>query len=441
MSDSKTDPGAATGERDHPAPTLRSRRRSLFASTVGNVLEWYEWSAYAVFAPFIATVMFNPSDRVSALLSTLAVFAVGFLMRPLGGIVFGRIADRRGRKFVLVTTMLMMAGGSLVIGLMPTYASIGAWASLVLLLARMAQGFAHGGESATANTYVAEIAPSESRGLWGSIVFVAIFGGSALAYSVGGAVTSVLSDGAVAEWGWRVPFLLGALLALAALWLRRSMDESEVFAEGRAEDGAGDGARPLPRGQVVRAVLLVITMTSGITAAHYTWTSYVSTYAITRMGMDAGVAYWCSVAAQCVALTTLPLWGRLSDRVGRRPMMIAFAVLMIVLQIPLTGLIGSEGWTLLVASSVALAVVAIPGALLSATMAENFPTRVRTQGIGFAYSVSVAVFGGTAPYLNQLFVEWGAARLSSLYIMLLCSFTGLACYLMRETRGIHLKDA
>lgn len=242
MSNSKTDPGAATGKRDHLAPTLRSRRKSLFASTVGNVLEWYEWSAYAVFAPFIATVMFNPSDRVSALLSTLAVFAVGFLMRPLGGIVFGRIADRRGRKFVLVTTMLMMAGGSLVIGLMPTYASIGAWASLVLLLARMAQGFAHGGESATANTYVAEIAPSESRGLWGSIVFVAIFGGSALAYSVGGAVTSVLSDGAVAEWGWRVPFLLGALLALAALWLRRSMDESEVFAEGRAEDGADDGA-------------------------------------------------------------------------------------------------------------------------------------------------------------------------------------------------------
>nr|WP_324612518.1 MFS transporter [Streptomyces sp. WAC04657] len=210
---------------------------------------------------------------------------------------------------------------------------------------------------------------------------------------------------------------------------------------GQGRGRGGRRGRPLPRRQVVRAVLLVITMTSGITAAHYTWTSYVSTYAITRMGMDAGVAYWCSVAAQCVALTTLPLWGRLSDKVGRRPMMITFAVLMIVLQIPLTGLIGPEGWTLLVASSVALAVVAIPGALLSATMAENFPTRVRTQGIGFAYSVSVAVFGGTAPYLNQLFVEWGAARLSSLYIMLLCSFTGLACYLMRETRGIHLKDA
>ncbi|MFF8564601.1 MFS transporter [Streptomyces albidoflavus] len=437
MSNARTGPGTATGEESLPAATLRSRRRSLLASTVGNVLEWYEWSAYAVFAPFIATVMFNPSDPVSALLSTLAVFAVGFLMRPLGGIVFGRVADRRGRKFVLVTTMLMMAGGSLVIGLMPTYASLGAWASLILLLARMTQGLAHGGESATANTYVAEIAPSAHRGLWGSIVFVAIFGGSALAYSVGGAVTSVLSDSAVAAWGWRVPFLLGALLALAALWLRRSMDESEVF----ADEQSNDHTQPLPRGQVVRAVLLVITMTSGITAAHYTWTSYVSTYAITRMGMDAGVAYWCSVAAQCVALTTLPLWGRLSDRIGRRPMMIAFAVLMIVLQLPLTGLIGSQGWTLLVASSLALAVVAIPGALLSATMSENFPTRVRTQGIGFAYSVSVAVFGGTAPYLNQLFVELDVARLSSFYIMLLCAFTGIACYLMRETRGIDLKDA
>ncbi|WP_411576658.1 MFS transporter [Streptomyces mutabilis] len=435
MSNAKAGTDAATGAGARPA--LRSRRRSLFASTVGNVLEWYEWSAYAVFAPFIATVMFSSSDQVSALLSTLAVFAVGFLMRPLGGIVFGRIADRRGRKFVLVTTMLMMAGGSLVIGLMPTYSSIGAWASLILLLARMAQGFAHGGESATANTYVAEIAPRESRGLWGSIVFVAIFGGSALAYSVGGAVTSLLSDSAVAQWGWRIPFVFGAFLALAALYLRRSMDESEVF----SDDKSADGTQSLPRRQVVRAVLLVITMTSGITAAHYTWTSYVSTYAITRMGMDADVAYWSSVAAQCIALTTLPLWGRLSDRIGRRPMMITFAALMIVLQIPLTSLIDSAGWTLLVASSVALAVVAIPGALLSATMSEAFPTRVRTQGIGFAYSVSVAVFGGTAPYLNQLFNEYGVARLSSLYIMLLCSLTGIACYLMQETKGIHLKDA
>ena len=182
-------------ERDLLASTsgsdIRSKKKSLLASAVGNVLEWYEWSAYAVFAPFIAAVVFDSSNPVSALLSTLAVFAVGFLMRPLGGIVFGRIADRRGRKFVLVTTMLMMAGGSLVIGIMPTYESVGIWASVILLAARITQGFAHGGESATAYSYVSEIAPPHRRGMWGSVAFIAIFGGSALAYSVGGGVTSV----------------------------------------------------------------------------------------------------------------------------------------------------------------------------------------------------------------------------------------------------------
>lgn len=425
------------GLADPARPTLRSQRKSLFASTVGNVMEWYEWSAYAVFAPFIAAAMFNPVDPVSALLSTLAVFAVGFLMRPLGGIVFGRIADRRGRKFVLITTMLTMAGGSLVIGLMPTYASVGAWASLILLLSRVAQGFAHGGESATANTYVAEIAPNDRRGLWGSVVFVAIFGGSVLAYTVGGAVTTALSDSAVAQWGWRIPFLLGALLALAALYLRRNMDESEVFAN---RDVAVEAA-PLDRAKMVRGILLIVAMTSGITAAHYTWTSYVSTYAITQQGMNANVAYWTTVAAQVIALLTLPFWGRLSDRVGRRPLMISFAVLMMLLQIPLMGLIGPAGWTLLPASAIALVLVAIPGALLSATMSENFPTRVRSQAIGFAYSISVAVFGGSAPYLNQLLTSLGASWMSSIYIIVLCGCTGVACYLMPETKGIDLKDA
>lgn len=220
----------------HSGPTLASRKKSLLASSVGNVLEWYEWSAYAVFAPFIAAAMFSNSDPVSALLSTLAVFAVGFLMRPLGGIIFGRIADKRGRKFVLVTTMLMMATGSLIIGVMPTYSTIGAWASLILLAARVMQGFAHGGESATAYSYVGEIAPPHRRGMWGSVAFIAIFGGSVLAYTVGGVVTSSLSDTAVGQWGWRIPFLIGALLALFALYLRRSMEESDVFDAAQNND-------------------------------------------------------------------------------------------------------------------------------------------------------------------------------------------------------------
>ncbi|TWS26026.1 MFS transporter [Tsukamurella sputi] len=413
---------------------VAGKRRSLLASSVGNVMEWYEWSAYAVFAPFIAAAMFDKSDPVSALLSTLGVFAVGFLMRPLGGIVFGRIADRKGRKFVLITTMLTMATGSLIIGLMPSYDTIGVGASLGLLLCRIAQGFAHGGESATANTYVAEIAPNDRRGLWGSVVFAAIFGGSVVAYTVGGVVTTVLPKGDVAEWGWRIPFLLGALLAVAALWLRRSMEESEVF----EEDASAAAREPVDRRTLVKSVLLVVAMTSGITAAHYTWTSYASTYAISRQGMAPQAAYWATVAAQVIALCTLPFWGRLSDRIGRRPVILGFAGAMIVLQFPLMAFIGSSGWTLLAASAVALVIVAAPGAILSSTMSEIFPTRIRTQGIGFAYSVSVAVFGGTAPYFNQLVNNLGVGWMASVYIMVLCGATAAAVYLMPETKGIPL---
>ncbi|MDH6291575.1 MFS transporter [Rhodococcus opacus] len=420
----------------HSGTTLASRKKSLLASSVGNVLEWYEWSAYAVFAPFIAAAMFSNSDPVSALLSTLAVFAVGFLMRPLGGIIFGRIADKRGRKFVLVTTMLMMATGSLIIGVMPTYSTIGAWASLILLTARVMQGFAHGGESATAYSYVGEIAPPHRRGMWGSVAFIAIFGGSVLAYTVGGVVTSSLSDTAVGQWGWRIPFLIGALLALFALYLRRSMDESDVFDAAQKDDDQPS----IPRRTVVRAILLMIGMTSGITAAHYTWTSYISTYAITQQGMNPDTAYWMLVIAQLIALVSLPFLGLLSDKIGRRPMLGAFAVLMFVLQLPLTMMITSDGWTLLVATTAALLIVAVPASILSSTLSESFPTRLRTQAIGFAYSFSVAVFGGTAPYLNQLLLGLDLGWVFGVYIMVLAVLTGVACLFMKETKGVRLED-
>ncbi|PBC49402.1 MFS transporter [Rhodococcus sp. ACPA1] len=420
----------------HSGPTLASRKKSLLASSVGNVLEWYEWSAYAVFAPFIAAAMFSNSDPVSALMSTLAVFAVGFLMRPLGGIIFGRIADKRGRKFVLVTTMLMMATGSLIIGVMPTYSTIGAWASLILLAARVMQGFAHGGESATAYSYVGEIAPPDRRGMWGSVAFIAIFGGSVLAYTVGGVVTSSLSDTAVGQWGWRIPFLIGALLALFALYLRRSMEESDVFDAAQNNDDQPS----IPRRTVVRAILLMIGMTSGITAAHYTWTSYISTYAITQQGMNPDTAYWMLVIAQLIALVSLPFLGLLSDKIGRRPMLGAFAVLMFALQLPLTMMITSDGWTLLVATTAALLIVAVPASILSSTLSESFPTRLRTQAIGFAYSFSVAVFGGTAPYLNQLLLGLDLGWVFGVYIMALAVLTGVACLFMKETKGIRLED-
>lgn len=432
-----------------PRKQQRAQRRSLGASTAGQVLEWYEWSAYAVFAPFIAQVMFNPDNPVSALLSTLAVFAVGFIVRPLGGIVFGQIADRKGRKFVLITTMMSMAIASVLIGLLPTYETVGVWASVMLLLLRVVQGFAHGGESAAANSYVAEIAPPHRRGQWGSVVFIAIFGGSVLAYSVGGVITFNAEDSFVLEWGWRIPFWLGAVLAVVALYMRMGMAESATFEEVTRDEITADevAAQTEPEPEVaaavarkgpVKSILLIIAMVSGVTCAHYTWTSYVSTYAIVEQGMDANSAYWVTVVAQIVALAALPLWGRFSDRIGRKPVLYTFAIAMALGQFPLMGLISDQPWTLLVASMVALLIVGAAGALLSCVMSEVFPTAQRTRNIGLAYSLSVAVFGGFAPYLNQLFNSVGMQWMSNAYVVVLCVVTLIAVKLLPETRGVDL---
>lgn len=449
----------------NPAPPVRqqAQRKSLIASITGQTLEWYEWSAYAVFAPFIAQVMFNPENPVSALLSTLAVFAVGFLFRPLGGIVFGYIADRKGRKFVLITTMLTMAAASVVIGLLPTYDTIGVWASVALLLTRIVQGFAHGGESAAANSYVAEIAPPKHRGLYSSFIFVAIFGGSILAYTLGGTITGLSDESFVLQWGWRIPFLLGAVLALVALYMRRGMAESALFEATQATEGenrvqrvdehagsysndsqavsnmpATDVTQPARRKKQLKSILLIIGLVAGGTAAHYTWTSYASTYAITAMGMVPQSAYWVTVVAQIIALASLPFWGRLSDRIGRKPILYIFAFGTVIVQFPLRALISDEPWTLLVSSAVALVFTAASGAMMAAIMAETFPTAQRTRLIGLAYSISTAVFGGSAPYLNQLFNSLDIGWMASGYVVILALVTLVVALRLPETKGIDL---
>lgn len=472
MNPGPASPRAATASAaPEAASTASSRavqRRSMFASICGQLLEWYEWSAYAVFAPFIAVALFNSQNQVSALLATFGVFAIGFLFRPLGGIVFGRIADRRGRRFVLVTTMLMMAAASVMIGLLPTYETIGIGASILVLLARVVQGFAHGGESATANSYIAEIAPARKRGLWGSFVFMTIFGGAFLAFVVGGLITGALPEADVQAWGWRIPFLLGAVLAVVALWLRVGMVESQVFKdEGDGAPRAGDGqdgpaagasdagtSKPIlaPDGlgagafsaQTLKplstplSIVLIFFLVSGVAASNYTWTSYVSTYAVTQEGMDPSGAYWSLVAALLVGLAALPFWGAVSDRVGRRPVLFVFTGGVIVTQFPLMAFIDERPWTLFAATSVALFVLAAGAALLASVMAETFPTAARTANIGLAYSLATAVFGGTTPYVNQLAVAVEAPWASNLFIVFAAALALWAAWRLPERKGIDL---
>lgn len=444
MTATTTKPATAEHHHEYPAD-----RKSLGASLIGQILEWFEWSSYAVFAPFIAAAMFHKADQTSALLATFGVFAVGFLVRPLGGIIFGHIADRKGRKSVLMTTIIMMAVASVAIGLLPSYDTVGIWASVGLLIIRVAQGFAHGGESAAANSYIPEIAPPSKRGKWGSLVYVSIFGGSVIAYVIGGCISLVLSDDQIAAWGWRIPFWLSALAAVFALYMRRHMKESDHFTElDEAVANEDDDRRAheavdqsVNKRSVVANILLVIGMVSGVTASHYTWTSYVSTYAISQQGMSTQGAYWVTVVAQFVGLIALPLWGSLSDKIGRKPVMYIFAILLAIVQLPLMGLIDDRPWTLLVASTLAIIVVAAGGALLSPIMSEVFPTDQRTRAIGLAYSISVAVFGGTAPYIFQWFVAHDMSWASGTYVVAMAILTLISMYILPETKGIDLRHA
>lgn len=429
--DTPPGPGIAI---DSPAVSHQQRRRSLVSSTAGNILEWYEWSAYSVMSPFIAAAMFDSSNPASGLLAVFAVFAVGFLMRPVGGIFFGWLGDRIGRKAILLITMLMMAAACFAIGLTPGFATIGVAASVLLLLLRCLQGFAHGGESSASTTYVAEIAPAGKRGQWGSVSGVSIIGGSVLAFLISAVLTTWLGEDAMATYGWRIPFLLGGAMAIVVLWMRRSMHESDVF---DAHQNA-DAPQKLSRKKITLITLRMIAFTSGLTCVNYVWMTYMTTFAIKERGMQADAAFWATMVGQLVCLASMPLMGKLSDRIGRKPMMFGFAVLAFVTTIPLTLMVGAAPWTLALPVAASLVMWAMCQSIYPAIQAENFPTYVRSRGIGFAYSISVALFGGTAPYLNQLFVSLGAGWMFSVYVMTLCVVSFVATLFFPETKGADL---
>lgn len=430
------------------APIGHSRRvRSLAATAAGNVLEWFDWTIYAVFSPFIAQALFNPSDGASALLSTLGVFAVGFVFRPVGGILFGALADRLGRRKTMVTTMLLMAVGSLVIAVIPSYATIGSLASLLLLLARLLQGLAHGGESIAAYAYVAEIAPPARRGLWSSTVPVAVAVGTILATILGTLITSTMPASVASDWGWRIPFFIGAGLAIVTVFLRRGMMESEVFedeisAAGRDANLPENSPTPEMAAQRALARIAIIKLflfEAGQSVLFYTWLSFAAVFAIAR-GMNASQAFLASVLAQLVFIVALPVCGWLSDRIGRKPLLISSYSAFIVLTFPLTGMITTAPWTLFVAQSIGLIVLALGVGHKPAVLSEQIPNRYRTRVMGFANSMGVAIFGGTAPYLNQWLSGNGQGWLFNLYVLIACAIGIVVASTFRETKGIDLRD-
>lgn len=429
-----TPTGGATTSR-------RERRRILLGTGVGNAIEWYDWNVYIVFAPFFAAQFFNSDNPVSALLATLAIFAVGFVMRPLGGFVFGWLADRHGRQPSMLLAIGLAAAGSLMIGLSPTYASVGVVASVVLLLARLLQGLAHGGEIAASHTYITEAAPANRRGRWASVIYVSGMGAVLVATLLGATLTGVLSESQLYAWGWRVPFLLGGLLGIVAVFLRSRLEETAAYTKVQAE-GEDTGARPsLLRGMWENraSVVRVVGLTIGGTVFFYTWAIAAPAYAISVKGVDPSAALWAGVAATALLIVLLPFAGALSDRIGRRPNFLIFALGGAAVTFPLNRLIQGEAWQLLLAMSIALVLVAFAVSMMPAALAELFPTHVRASGFAVPYSLAVAITGGTAPYLQTWLSSRGQGDLFLGYTVALLLVTAVTVILTPETNGKPLE--
>ncbi|RJQ81847.1 MFS transporter [Pseudonocardiaceae bacterium YIM PH 21723] len=406
-------------------------REAVLAAAIGNGLEWFDWNVYAIFAVYFAPGFFPRGDPTVALLSTLAIFAVGFFFRPLGGLLLAAYADRHGRRNALTLATLIMAAGSLLIAVTPGYSSIGLAAPLLLLLARCAQGLSTGGEFSAAATYIAEIAPAGRRGLYGSVFYISVTVSTLFATLVAAVLTSVFGRDGVADWAWRLPFAFGALLGLYALYLRRRLPETEPFT--RSEPVARPTVELLRRhpAQVAR----MVGFTLGGTIAFYTFGVYLPTYAQKAAHIPAVPALWAAVAAQLVFLLVLPLVGSLSDRIGRRPLLLGTAGGTALLAVPAFGLLNGSAWSLFLVMTAMLIVFAGYGAVSPSAKAEMFPTEVRAAGLGLPYALTVAIFGGTAPLVVESLAARGLASWFPWYIAVLCVISFGTVWSMRETSG------
>ncbi len=422
-----------------PRADRKSTRKTLVDTGIGNAVEWYDWAIYATFTPFIASQLFSKADPASAVLSTLAIFAVGFVARPFGGFLFGWIGDRVGRKASMTLAVGLASLGSLMIGIAPTFASVGAWASLMLLVARLVQGLAHGGELPSSQTYLAEMAPKEHRGFWATLIYTSGTVGILFGVLLGAILNMALSTEVMNAWGWRIPFLIGAALGLYALIMRAKLHESDIF-EG--ETAAEKRAPIWP--QVVRhrkQALQVIGLTVGLTVIYYVWGVVAPSYATTALKIDRGEALWAGVIGNVVFIAALPFWGKLSDRIGRKKVLWAGAIGAAVMHFPMTWLLKDSAWQLAVGMSVMLTFIAASAAIVPAVYAELFPTSIRTVGVGVPYSICVAVFGGTAPYLQQwLGTTLQLPILFNVYAVALLLVSAAFVFTIPETRGKDLAE-
>jgi len=417
------------------ADTAR-RLKAIFVGSSGNLVEWFDFYTYSAFALYFAGAFFPAESQTAQLLHAAAIFAVGFLMRPIGGWLFGHFADRHGRRLALTGSVLLMCIGSLMIALTPTYESIGVAAPLVLLFARLVQGLSLGGEYGTSATYLSEMAHPEHRGFYSSFQYVTLIGGQLLAMLVLLTLQKVLLTPAELEaWGWRIPFAIGAGLAIVAYFMRRDMHETDAFVEASA--AFETGSSPL-KGLLKhpREVAIVVGLTLGGTVAFYTYTVYMQKFLVNSAGLSMDTSTIIAAATLFVYMCLQPIVGALSDIIGRRPVLLTFGVLGSLLTVPILSALQdtTDAWTAFFLIMGALMIVSGYTAINAVVKAELFPTSIRAMGVGFPYAVTVALFGGTAEYVALYLKDIGHETAFYWYVTG-CIFISLLVYaLMRDTR-------
>ncbi len=418
----------------------KDQRHSLVAVSLGNLIEWFDWTVYATFAVFIAANYFSSDNPTSGLLLTLVVFAVGFVARPFGGILFGWLADKAGRKFAMTLAVLIMSVSSLAIAVSPSYGQIGLWASAVLIVARLAQGVSQGGETPASFTFLSEIAPASRRGLWSSLIYISGSAGILATTLLGVLLTSLLTQQQMNEFGWRIPFGIGAVLGLYALWMRRTMKESEVYERSRNQTGAGKRSILANALRYRRELAVVVGLTVGFTTSYYAWIINAPTYGNVTLGFDRTATLWASAIATICLIIALPIWGIISDRIGRKPVLIISFGSLLLLYLPATFLMKQSAAHLTMALIVISFVMAGIPAIFPATLSEMLPTSVRATGIGFPYALAVALFGGTAPYIQQYTASINNEALFPLYVMVLLAVSVVVSFTIPETKGKDLTE-
>ncbi|MFF2502628.1 MFS transporter [Streptomyces sp. NPDC058067] len=409
--------------------------KTLVAASIGNAIEWYDWTVYATFLIYFATQFFPSDNPGLALVNTTATYAVAFFFRPIGGWLLGRFADVRGRKAAMILTILLMAGGSLAIGLLPTYDQVGWLAPVLLLLARISQGLSLGGEVSNSSAYLAEIAPQGRRGRYSAFFYTSTGSALLLASLLGMFLSTTLTDAQLRTYGWRIPFIVGGLLAAVGVYLRRTISETEQFEQNK--DKAVRTKRPLlttikahPKavGQLVGITLLN-------TLNYYTFFSALTPYAVKSQGVDDNDVFIALSAGTALFVVLQYPFGKLSDRFGRKPQLLVWSAAVACLVIPLSRLItpGAGLPQLLVVFCTGLGLYALMSSIAPAIMSELFPTELRGVGIGAWYNITVATFGGTAPLVITSLANAGHPELFFVYVTVGAVIAFLTILTLRET--------